>query len=105
MKFSLAPPYNFANGAGCTFSFDVVVMEIGDNRTPANIAQLAISDGDCDSGLTSSAVGTAAITLTCPVCDDGNACNGVEACDAATAQCVPGTPLDCNTDFSSGRNG
>ncbi|MCH8967893.1 MAG: hypothetical protein IIA66_02100 [Planctomycetes bacterium] len=25
-------------------------------------------------------------------CDDGNACNGLETCDAATGQCVPGDP-------------
>src|SRR5580765_1589442 len=29
IKFSLAPPYNFANGTGCTFSFDVLVNEPG----------------------------------------------------------------------------
>jgi len=96
VQFSLAPPYTFANSVGCSFSFDVTIMEVGSNGTPANIAQLASTDGVCGSSLTSSAVGTAAITLTCPVCDDGNSCNGPETCDAATATCVPGTPLNCN---------
>ncbi len=30
-----------------------------------------------------------------PACDDGNACNGLETCDAA-AGCVSGTPLECD---------
>jgi hypothetical protein len=96
IKFALTPAFNFINGAGCTFSFDVMVVERGSDGTPANIAQLANSNGICSSTLTSSASGTAAITLTCGPCNDGNACNGTETCDAATAQCVPGTPLNCN---------
>jgi hypothetical protein len=100
IEFSFVPPYDFANNAGCTFSFDVVVNEPGANGTPANIQQLATTDGVCGSSLTSAQAGSAAITLTCPVCDDGNSCNGVETCDATTAQCVPGTPLNCN-DFNA----
>ena len=30
------------------------------------------------------------------VCDDGLWCNGLEACDPATGQCVDGTPPDCS---------
>ena len=97
IKFNLVPPYDFNNTVGCTFSFDVLVTETGGNGT-ANIQQLASTSGVCGSGLTSSDTGTAAITLTCPPCDDGNACNGVETCNPATAQCVPGTPLTCNDD-------
>jgi hypothetical protein len=96
VHFSLAPPFDFGNNTGCAFSFDVVINETGGTSTPANIQQLGSTSGVCGSSLTSSAVGTAAITLTCPVCDDGNLCNGTETCDAATAQCVPGTPLNCN---------
>jgi len=29
-------------------------------------------------------------------CDDGNACNGMETCDAANDACVPGEPLVCD---------
>src|SRR5262249_48006379 len=29
-------------------------------------------------------------------CDDGDPCNGVERCDAASGRCVPGTALDCD---------
>ncbi|HEV8119866.1 MAG TPA: hypothetical protein VGQ67_02615 [Candidatus Polarisedimenticolia bacterium] len=96
IKFSLTPPYVFADGTSCTFSFDVQVTETGSDGTPTNIAQLASTDGICDSTLTANAGGTSAITLTCPPCDDGNACNGVETCNTATALCQPGTPLNCN---------
>ncbi|HYV20552.1 MAG TPA: hypothetical protein VFC25_16135 [Verrucomicrobiae bacterium] len=96
IKFNLSPPYTFPNGGNCTFSFDVMVAEVGSDGTPANIAQLASTNGICASTLTAQAGGTSAITLTCPVCDDGNACNGLETCNADTAQCVPGTPPSCN---------
>ena len=96
IKFTFTPVVEFVDGQGCTFSFDVLVTETGSDGTPANIAQLARTDGVCKSTLTSEAQGTAAITLTCPPCDDGNACNGVETCNTETAQCVPGTPLDCD---------
>jgi len=96
VKFTFAPNYTFANGAGCTFAFDVTVMETGSDGSPANISQLASTNGVCGSSLTSSQSATAAITLTCPVCDDGDACNGIETCNAATAACVPGTPLTCD---------
>jgi alpha-tubulin suppressor-like RCC1 family protein len=29
-------------------------------------------------------------------CDDGNACNGTEACDLTTGTCLAGTPLSCD---------
>ena len=29
-------------------------------------------------------------------CDDGDACNGVETCDADTGDCVDGTPVSCD---------
>jgi slime mold repeat-containing protein/PKD domain-containing protein/subtilase family protein/thrombospondin type 3 repeat protein len=29
-------------------------------------------------------------------CDDGNACNGVETCNPANGQCLPGTPVNCS---------
>jgi hypothetical protein len=29
-------------------------------------------------------------------CDDSDFCNGPEACDSITGDCVPGTPLDCD---------
>jgi hypothetical protein len=28
-------------------------------------------------------------------CDDGNACNGVETCEASTHHCLAGTPVEC----------
>jgi hypothetical protein len=31
----------------------------------------------------------------CPVCDDGNQCNGVETCDRDDG-CQPGTPIVCD---------
>src|SRR5262245_19262040 len=96
VKFTFVPPVVFPNASGCTFSFDVLVTERGGDGTPANIAQLANATGECGSGLTSEAGGTSAITLTCPPCDDGNACNGVETCNPDTAQCVPGIPLNCD---------
>jgi hypothetical protein len=30
------------------------------------------------------------------VCDDGDVCNGLETCDPATGNCIPGTPLTCD---------
>ncbi len=96
VKFTFSPPAVFNNTVGCTFSFDVLVTERGSNGTPANIAQLSSTNGVCGSTLTSQAGGTAAITLTCPPCNDGNTCNGVETCNTETAQCQPGTPIDCN---------
>ena len=30
------------------------------------------------------------------VCDDGDACNGLEWCDPATGDCAPGIPLECD---------
>jgi len=66
IQFSFAPALDFGDGVGCTFTFDVLVAETGSNGTPANVAQLARTDGICDSTLTSEAQGTAAITLTCP---------------------------------------
>jgi hypothetical protein len=96
IQFSLSPPFTFANTAGCTFSFDVLVTEAGSDGTPLNIQQAANTNGVCNSTLTSNAGGSSAITLTCPVCDDGNACNGLETCNANTGQCVPGTPVNCD---------
>ena len=96
IKFNLVPPYDFDNNVGCTFSFDVTVTEAGSNGTPAAIEQLASTSGVCGSGLTSSDTGTAAITLACPDCDDGNQCNGPEVCNQTTLTCDPGTPLVCN---------
>jgi hypothetical protein len=96
IKFTFAPAFTFPNGGGCTFSFDVLVTEVGSNGTPANILQAANTTGVCASTLTSGGGGTSAITLTCPPCDDGNACDGVETCNVDTATCVPGTPIVCN---------
>lgn len=104
IKFNLVPPYDFANTVSCTFSFNVTVMEAGSNGTPANIEQLASTSGICDSGLTSDDTGTAAITLACPDCDDGNLCNGTEVCNQTTLQCDPGTPLDCDDDDECTQN-
>ena len=96
IKFNLVPPYDFANEAGCTFQFDVQVMEAGSNGTPTAVEQLASTAGICDSGLSSDDSGSAEITLACPVCDDGNLCNGPETCNETTLTCVDGAPLDCN---------
>ena len=35
-------------------------------------------------------------TATATSCNDGDACNGVETCDAASGACVLGTPLNCD---------
>lgn len=44
-------------------------------------------------------VARASVSMACAVaadCDDRNVCNGFETCDAATGQCLPGTPLNCD---------
>jgi hypothetical protein len=60
---------------------------------------------DCDDGVhctadvCNPADGTCSHTAEDWRCDDGNACNGRESCDA-TADCRPGTPVNCNDGVS-----
>lgn len=46
--------------------------------------------------------GTFTVTIInlCAGCNDGDACNGVETCDPATGECIPGTPIICDVDHN-----
>jgi hypothetical protein len=52
-------------------------------------------DAACDNGLPGGAL-SSGLLPTCPNCDDGVFCNGVETCNQTTAACVAGTPEDCD---------
>src|SRR5262249_17607139 len=95
IKFNFSPSITLPNNGNCQLLFTVNVAERGNTAsTPANIQQLASSDGVCGSSLTSSGTGSAQITLTCPPCDDGNVCTA-DTCNAQTALCQHSTPPDC----------
>jgi cysteine-rich repeat protein len=81
------PPGSTAGASGNTCRADCTVC--GDGHVDAG--------EQCDDGNGANGDGCENnCTLTCPACDDGNPCNGVETCNTATGQCVPGTPLNCN---------
>ena len=86
----------------CSLDFDIRVEGRSNDLTPDTIEQaIGVDDGAedvvCDvAGRSRAAVETSSGSLqVCPVCDDGNACNGIETCDGATG-CVPGTPPVCD---------
>jgi len=58
---------------------------------------LVCDDGDACNGVETCDATTGACLLGTPVlCGDGNACNGEETCDSATGVCVGGTPVTCD---------
>src|SRR2546428_3486884 len=71
------------------------------NTTPPRIAGAFPTADSCDYTANDGAGGCVhtPIASCCSMnafCDDGNACNGVETCDFATGNCLPGTPVVCN---------
>jgi hypothetical protein len=87
--------------AFCTLSFDVRIETTSNDGTPTTIEQVSgfdasTGDGVCDTTPPLAAGNTNSGSLgLCPVCDDGNQCNGLETCDPTTG-CVPGTPIVCD---------
>jgi hypothetical protein len=101
---SLDIPANTANY--CRIEFDVQVMSNSNDLTPSVIEQVAgydaaTGDGICNTTppLATGNTNSGSIRL-CPVCDDGDVCNGPETCDVnadpSGSPCVGGQPLDCN---------
>jgi hypothetical protein len=86
----------------CDLDFDIRTESRSNDGTPDTVEQAfgcdeARGDALCDvSGHSRAgeAIGSSFLQF-CPVCDDGNACNGLETCDGSSG-CVPGTPLVCN---------
>jgi len=78
-----------ANGH-CDLEFDVLIQGRG------VMFQSAFMEGFCNTSppLVASSVLFGNLT-TCPVCDDGNQCNGIETCDRDLG-CLAGTPLFCD---------
>jgi hypothetical protein len=87
--------------AFCTLSFDVKIETTSNDSTPSVIEQVSgfdasLGDGVCDTAPQLAAGNTNSGSLAlCPVCDDGNQCNGTETCDPQLG-CQPGTPITCN---------
>jgi hypothetical protein len=85
----------------CQLSFDVRVETRSNDGTPDVIEQVSgfdasLGDGVCDTAPPLAAGNTNSGSLAlCPICDDGNQCNGTETCDAQLG-CQPGTPITCN---------
>ena len=85
----------------CTLSFDVRLESRSNDTTPDAIEEVsgydaALGDGVCNTvpPLAAGDSNSGSIRL-CPVCDDGNQCNGLEYCDGDTG-CAPGTPIVCD---------
>jgi alpha-tubulin suppressor-like RCC1 family protein len=69
--------------------------------TPGQCDYNAKEDGspcmDATSNVGYCQAGTCIVDCTSDLdCDDGNACNGTEACDLTTGTCLAGTPLSCD---------
>jgi hypothetical protein len=85
----------------CTLSFDTKVESTSTDSTPTVVEEVSgfdasSGDGVCDTVPPLAAGNTnSGSYVLCPVCDDGNQCNGVETCDP-TLGCVNGTPITCN---------
>src|SRR5262245_25522073 len=87
--------------AFCTLSFDTRIESRSNDGTPDAIEQVSgydasLGDGVCNTTppLAAGDTNSGSVRL-CPICDDGNQCNGLETCDPMLG-CVPGTPLVCN---------
>ena len=83
----------------CWIRFDVEVASRSNDSTPGIVEQYAGftiegNDAVCDNGLKSGSQQSGSIFL-CPVCDDGNYCNGTETCDQQSGQCKAGTDVVC----------
>jgi hypothetical protein len=83
----------------CSLDFDLRLETRSSDGTPDVIEQVigmdgALGDALCDVAGAGSESG-AAFLLLCPVCNDGNQCNGLEYCDGDTG-CAAGTPILCD---------
>jgi len=85
----------------CSLEFNVRVEARSNDATPDQVEQVcgfdaASGDASCDAEAPSASgdadLGFLGLT---PVCDDGNACNGLEVSDE-NGVCLAGTPLDCD---------
>src|SRR5262245_20411173 len=86
----------------CSLDFDVRLETTSNDATPNLVEQTiaverSLDDAQCEIlGRSRSGEDTSSSFLEiCPVCDDGNQCNGLEVCDGETG-CVPGDPLVCD---------
>jgi hypothetical protein len=64
--------------SGCVHTFNTNSCDDTDLCTTGDVCHL----GSC--------------TGTTTICTDGDACNGLELCEPATGNCLPGTPLECD---------
>jgi len=91
----------------CTVEFDVRVETRGNEATPGIVYESAFFDAPSFDGVCdmippiSTGVFLAAFFRLCPDCvDDGDPCNGTEACDpnadSSANPCVPGIPPTCD---------
>ena len=105
LVFDATPDFDIPafNPEFCFLEFDLTVFRLADaanDATPWGVEQRAFySSGDavCDNGLGTEQVQSASLSI-CPVCDDGNRCNGSETCNRDIGECIPGSPLDCVDD-------
>jgi hypothetical protein len=101
--FTPGSPIEIPAGATnfCTLAFDVRIETRSADGTPDVIEQVSgydasLGDGVCNTTppLAAGNTNSGSIRL-CPICDDGNACNGTETCNADLG-CLPGNPVVCN---------
>ncbi len=103
LVFEATPNFDIpANTAPfCFIEFNLLVFRLADaadDVTPREVEQRAFyqtGDAFCDNGLGSEQTQSAAVAV-CPLCDDGNQCNGLETCNPDTGECIPGIPLVCD---------
>jgi hypothetical protein len=86
----------------CSLDFDIRLESHSNDGTPDTVEQSCGCEGGADDalcevgGIARSAEETGnGIIQFCPVCSDGNPCNGIESCDGETG-CLLGTPPVCD---------
>ena len=103
LVFDATPNFDIPRNTAsfCFLEFSLIVKSTDAARSDASpdlVEQRAFCRGQdalCDNNLGTMQTQSASLPL-CPVCDDGNACNGLEACNQVTGECVPGTDLNCD---------
>lgn len=84
-----------ATGRGTPIAMASQTLALAARCAPA--ASDPCNDGNpCNGVETCDAASGVCVAAPPLVCDDGNPCNGAETCDAANGTCRPGTPLGCD---------
>lgn len=92
-------------GQGCLFAPNASACDDGDlctGDTCDGVVGCTYDPLSCDDGLLCTVDGCESATGQCVytavVCDNQNACDGLEVCDPASGQCVDGAPVTCPDD-------